>query len=428
MLALTRRNRTTANIWPGFVDALATLLMVIIFLLMIFVVAQFYLNDALIGRDRALDRLNEQVSELAELLSLERRANQSLRSNVAQISAELQSSLSERDELTTQLNALLGISEQLKDTQQKLAETSSERGRLEAEGRNLNAELEKVYSSLEQANKTIEVDKEKIEVQLRELAALQQDIVAMKALREEMAKRIEEESKRAASAEQKSATTGRALEEEQQISAAAKAQVALLNRQLAEIKRQIAALNEALEASEKKDKEQEAQIANLGQRLNAALASKVQELARYRSEFFGRLRKVLGDRRDIQIVGDRFVFQSEVLFDSGSDSLAESGKVQLAQLAETLKDIAKGIPKDLNWVLRVDGHTDKVPISTSRFPSNWELSTARAISVVKFLISQGIPASRFAAAGFGEFQPLDPRDDEIAYRRNRRIELKLDQR
>ncbi len=428
MQALTRRNRTTTNIWPGFVDALATLLMVIIFLLMIFVVAQFYLNDALIGRDRALDRLNEQVSELAELLSLERSANLNLRSNVAQISAELQSSLSERDDLTSQMNALLGVSAQLSKAEAELSNSETERARLELERENLSAELEGVYRSLEDANKTIKVDKEQIEIQLRQLSELQQDIVAMTALREELAKRIEEETQRADSAEEKISTGEKTLAEEKLISAAAKAQVAKLNRQLAEISRQIAALNEALEASEKKDKEQQVQIANMGQRLNAALASKVQDLARYRSEFFGRLRQVLGNRRDIQIVGDRFVFQSEVLFASGSDSLAESGKEQLAHLASTLKDIARGIPADINWVLRVDGHTDRVPISTNRFPSNWELSTARAISVVKFLISQGIPPSRFAATGFGEFQPLDERNDEIAYRRNRRIEMKLDQR
>jgi chemotaxis protein MotB len=428
MQALSRRNRTTTNIWPGFVDALATLLMVIIFLLMIFVVAQFYLNDALIGRDRALDRLNEQVSELAELLSLERSANQNLRTNVAQISAELQSSLSERDDLISQMNALLGVSAQLSKAEAALANTAAERDRLESERQSLSAELEGVYRSLEDANKTIKVDREQIEIQLRKLSELQQDIVAMTALREELAKRIEEESKRADTAENAAASGEKSLAEEKLISAAAKAQVAQLNRQLAEISRQIAALNEALEASEKKDKAQQVQIANLGQRLNAALASKVQDLARYRSEFFGRLRKVLGDRRDIQIVGDRFVFQSEVLFASGSDTLAEGGKEQLAQLAATLKEIARDIPTDINWVLRVDGHTDRVPISTSRFPSNWELSTARAISVVKFLISQGIPPSRFAATGFGEFQPLDERDDEIAYRRNRRIEMKLDQR
>ncbi len=428
MRALSRRNRSTNNIWPGFVDALATLLMVIIFLLMIFVVAQFYLNDALLGRDRALDRLNEQVSELAELLSLERRANQSLRTNVAQVSAELQSSLSERDALTTQLNALLGVSEQLRETQDKLSVADAALDGATSGRQALSAELESVYASLEDANRTIEADKEKIEIQLRELNALQQDIVAMRALREELAKRIEEESLRAETAEKDASQTGRSLSEEKQISAAAKAQVALLNQQLAAIRRQVAALNEALEASETKDKAQEVQIANLGQRLNAALASKVQELARYRSEFFGRLRKVLGDRRDIQIVGDRFVFQSEVLFASGSDKLAKSGEGQLIQLARTLKEIAAGIPTDINWVLRIDGHTDRVPIATGRFPSNWELSTARAISVVKFLVAQGIPPSRFAATGFGEFQPLDPRDDEIAYRRNRRIELKLDQR
>jgi chemotaxis protein MotB len=427
-MPLTRRNRTASNIWPGFVDALATLLMVIIFLLMIFVVAQFYLNDALIGRDRALERLNRQISELAELLSLERRASLDLRGNVAQISAELQSSLSERDELSIQLSALLGVSEQLKAAEERNAEFAARKTRLDTDRRALANELEEVYTSLESANEAIAVGKEKILLQLRELAALQQDIVAMRALREELAKRIEEQFRRAESAEGAARTSARSFSDEQKISAAAKAQVALLNRQLAAIRRQIAALNEALEASESQDKAQRIEIASLGQRLNAALARKVQDLARYRSEFFGRLREVLGDRRDIQVVGDRFVFQSEVPFASGSDHLEAGGMAQLAALAQTLKEIAAGIPANINWVLRVDGHTDRVPISTSQFPSNWELSTARAISVVKYLISQGIPPSRLAASGFGEFQPLDPRDDEIAYRRNRRIELKLDQR
>jgi len=427
-MSLKNRNRSASNIWPGFVDALATLLMVIIFLLMIFVVAQFYLNDALIGRDRALEQLNRQVSELAELLSLERRASVDLRSNVAQISAELQSSLAERDELSTQLSALLGVSEQLKSAEERNSKFAADKALVKAEKRDLTGELEEVYKSLEAASETIAVGKAKITVQLRELAALQQDIIAMRALREEMAKRIEEQFRRAESAEAAAQFSARSLSDEQKISVAAKAQVALLNRQLAAIRQQIAALNKALEASESQDKAQQVQIANLGQRLNAALARKVQDLARYRSEFFGRLRAVLGGRSDIQIVGDRFVFQSEVLFASGSDHLATSGKAELAKLAETLKEIAAGIPADINWVLRVDGHTDRVPILTALFPSNWELSTARAIAVVKFLISQGLPPSRFAAAGFGEFQPLDPRDDEIAYRRNRRIELKLDQR
>lgn len=427
-MVLTSRNRSASNIWPGFVDALATLLMVIIFLLMIFVVAQFYLNDALIGRDRALDRLNLQVSELAQLLALERRSSRDLRGNFAQISAELQSSLSERDELSTQLSALLGVSDQLRAAEEKNSKFAADKASLDSEQQNLTGELEEVYKSLESANQTIDVSKEKITLQLRELAELQQDVIAMRALRDEMAKRFEEQSRRAESAEAEAQTSARTFSDEQKISTAAKAQVTLLNRQIAAIRRQIAALNAALEASESKDKAQQVKIVNLGQRLNAALASKVQELASYRSEFFGRLRKALGNRRDIQVVGDRFVFQSEVLFASGSDHLATSGTAQLAKLAKTLKEIAVGIPKDINWVLRVDGHTDRVPISTPKFPSNWELSTARAISVVKYLISQGIPPSRFAASGFGEFQPLDLRDDEIAYRRNRRIELKLDQR
>ena len=197
---------------------------------------------------------------------------------------------------------------------------------------------------------------------------------------------------------------------------------------MAALREQIARLNEALDAAETLAEERGVQIANLGQRLNAALASKVQELSRYRSEFFGRLRQLLGERQGVRVVGDRFVFQSEVLFATGSSELGDEGKAQLGQLAETLLQIAAEIPTDIDWVLRIDGHTDRIPINNWRFPSNWELSTARAVSVVKYLTAQGVPARRLAAAGFGEFHPLDDREDEIAYRRNRRIELKLTQR
>ena len=218
------------------------------------------------------------------------------------------------------------------------------------------------------------------------------------------------------------------MSREKDLSAEARAQVALLNQQLSAVRQQLVRLNAALEAAEAKDEEQEAVIADLGKRLNVALAQKVEELSRYRSEFFGRLREVLGDRRDIHVAGDRFVFQSEVLFASGSAEIGINGQQQLAQLARTLLEIAKSIPPEISWVLRVDGHTDVIPISTPRFPSNWELSTARAVSVVKFLVDQGIPPARLTAAGFGEFQPLDSRDDEIGHRRNRRIELKLTER
>lgn len=218
------------------------------------------------------------------------------------------------------------------------------------------------------------------------------------------------------------------LESEKRASSEARSQIDLLNRQLLALREQMAQIERILKESEGKDKESQAQIADLGKRLNAALARKVDELTNYRSEFFGRLRQALGNRRDIQIVGDRFVFQSEVLFESASAELNPQGREQMARLAQTLIDIAKRIPADLKWILRVDGHTDKVPINTPQFPSNWELSTARATSVVKFLVAQGVPADRLAATGFGEYQPLDDRADEIARRRNRRIELKLTER
>jgi chemotaxis protein MotB len=401
MYSLSRRPRQSVDIWPGFVDALATLLMVIIFLLMIFIVAQFYLNDALLGRDKALQSLNQQVAELAELLNLERKSNTGLRRDLAELSSELQSSLSLRDEMQSQVTVL---GEQLAASRRALDERESA----------MNAQIEEAY-------KTVNADKEIIEIQLRKLGALEQDIIALEALK----KKLEEELKDTRVTIDSSRS---ALSAEREISAAAQAQVALLNQQLAALRAQISQLSAALEASEVKDKEQETQIADLGKRLNAALARKVQELSRYRSEFFGRLRVVLGNRPDIRVVGDRFVFQSEILFASGSAELGKEGREQMARLADTLKDIAAKIPDEVNWVLRIDGHTDDVPIATPRFPSNWELSTARAISVVKFLISQGIPSGRLAAAGFGEFQPLDEHVSDGARQRNRRIELKLDQR
>jgi chemotaxis protein MotB len=239
---------------------------------------------------------------------------------------------------------------------------------------------------------------------------------------------VEQRDIRLAELLQRSETAEQSFSEELTLSEQAQRRVSSLSRQLSEIRRQLAALNAALEASESKNQAQNIQIVNLGQRLNAALATRVQELARYRSEFFGRLREMLGNRPDIRIVGDRFVFQSEVLFASGAAELNPAGGQQLVQLARTLVQISRDIPDGLDWVLRVDGHTDEWPIHTSLFPSNWELSSARATSVVKFLIEQGIPPNRLVAAGFGQYQPLDTGKDEIAFRRNRRIEFKLTQR
>ena len=417
MAAIARSHRST-NIWPGFVDALATLLLVLIFLIMVFVLAQFFLNEAISGRDAALQKLDNQVSELAELLALERRSSADMRLNVTQLSKELQASVASNDDLQASVQALMlraegaetdvvGLKAELADAFKSMAADKTK--------------IESQIAEIANAFKTIDADKAKIETQVAELVRLNQQVAALRALRDDL-----QEDVAAMSGKLKKSDS--ALTEERKISESARAQLALLNRQMAALREQLSRLTATLELAEAKDKKQNVQIASLGKRLNAALASKVQELSRYRSEFFGRLREVLGINPGVRIVGDRFVFQSEVLYQTGSAEIGTRGRKQLAQLAETLHRIASKIPKDINWILQVDGHTDSVPISTARYPSNWELSTDRAISVVKFLISQRIPAERLAATGFGEHQPLDTRDDEIAFRRNRRIELKLTQR
>jgi chemotaxis protein MotB len=276
-------------------------------------------------------------------------------------------------------------------------------------------------SQLETAFKSIETDREKIKIQLGELAQLTQSVAALQALK----KSLEKENKGLLGNAKDSET---ALLKEQELSKSVRAQIALLTQQTSALRRQIVEVSAQLDAVEKEAKDKNIQIVSLGKRLNAALATKVQELSRYRSEFFGKLRELLGQQKDIRVVGDRFVFQSEVLFGSGSAKIGDAGQKQLSQLAATLREISAKIPSTINWVLRVDGHTDPVPIRTQKYSSNWELSAARAISVVKFLTANGIPANRLAATGFGEHQPLDARNDEIAFRRNRRIELKLTQR
>ena len=418
MATLARRSRRTSDIWPGFVDALASLLMVIIFLLMIFVLAQFLLREAISGRDAALVKLQSQIVELADMLALERGANVDLRLDLAQLSEELQASVVTRDEMTSRAESLsLSLSES------------------EARSTALSRELDDAF-------KTMMADKGTIETKASELATLSNQIAALRALKQSLeedvavlSQRLHDSETAKAKAEDalaasrtEVALSTSALSDEREISETARAQVALLNQQMAALRTQLRQLASLLDASEIVAEQQKVQISSLGQRLNAALASRVQELARYRSEFFGRLREVLGDRPGVRIVGDRFVFQSEVLFATGSAEIGPDGRGQIEQFAATLREVARRIPTEIDWILRVDGHTDVIPIRTLQYPSNWELSTARATSVVKYLTDLGIPAKRLAATGFGEFQPLDPRRTAAAYGRNRRIELKLTQR
>ena len=356
-------------------------------------------------------KLENQVSELADLLALERKSSEELRLDVAQLSGELQSSVAARDDLISTIEALTIRAEE--------SETKTAR---------LDKELEDAFA-------TIMVGKDKIELQVRQILKLTQQVTALKALKDDLQEEIAqlagklgktEESLAESEAEREKTRT--ALGAERELSESARANLALLNRQMAALREQLSKLSATLAESEARAERQKVQISSLGRRLNAALASKVQELSRYRSEFFGRLREVLGRRPGIRIVGDRFVFQSEVLFATGSADIGDAGKEQLTHLASTLSEISPKIPEELNWILRIDGHTDRVPINTAQYPSNWELSTARAISVVRFLIASGIPAKRLAATGFGENQPIDNRSDEIGRRRNRRIEMKLTQR
>jgi chemotaxis protein MotB len=338
-LARARRERSI-DYWPGFVDALSTLILGIIFLLSVFMVVQFFLSQEVTGKDTALSRLSAEIARLNDQLAMDKSDKVDLNEQIARLQASLASAESDRDRLK-------GLAEGAGNA----VSTENRIGQLTAQ-----------------------------------------------------------------------------LTSEKQISANALAQVELLNQQIGALRRQLAALAETLEASEKKDADSQAKIADLGQRLNVALAQRVQELSRYRSEFFGRLRTILGNRPDIRVVGDRFVFQSEVFFNTGEAVLQPEGIAELDKLATALLDLEKQIPNEIAWVLRVDGHTDTRPIRSPQFPSNWELSAARAISVVQYLIGRGISPQHLVAAGFGEFQPLESAQTEDAYRRNRRIELKLTER
>ncbi len=381
----TRRQRFTrgSEIWPGFVDVLSTLLLVIIFLLVVFMLAQFFLQKALSGRDNALAQLTQQVAELTEMLSLERQANADLRLSIAQLSSELQGSTTERDELLLTAESLRRDIDALK---------------------RLRAELEVQVSQMAAVLKESE----------GELASLREEFTIVRDRASELEAELSTEQERTALAQReleereiRLSETATALEEEHSLSADQRDQIVLLNSQIAELRKQLARIEKALEIAETEAEEQNIVIADLGKRLNLALAGKVEELARYRSEFFGRLREILSGRQDIRIVGDRFVFQSDVLFESASAELSPEAMVQLAEIGHALLEIAGQIPPEISWILEVDGHTDRRPISTAAYPSNWELSLARAMSVVRFLVEIGVPPESLSAAGFGQFQPID---------------------
>jgi len=399
MAGFSRRARRTLDIWPGWVDALSTLLIIIIFVLLVFVVGQFYLGQALSNRDQSLAQLGKQVAQLGDMLNLERKARADLELTIGRLSGDLQAA-----------NQQLEVLGQLRADNENLTAQLDER----------NAQVAKLTESLTSAAQLSEKDRQTIAQQVQQLALLQQNIKAMEALKASLEKQVSALGSKVARSDSE-------IAKERGLTLEAQAQAALMSQQLQDLQRELERLAATLDASDKLTAEQKAQISDLGRRMNRALAGKVQELQRYRSEFFGRLRDILGTRPGVTIVGDRFVFQSEVLFASGSADLGLDGQRQLSQLARTLLEISRDIPAEVNWILRIDGHTDTIPINTAQFRSNWELSAARAISVVRYLAAQGVPAERLAAAGFGEYQPIEAGNSPDARARNRRIELKLDQ-
>ncbi|MCG5500635.1 peptidoglycan -binding protein [Ectothiorhodospira lacustris] len=326
-----RRSRASLDIWPGFVDVLATVVLVFVFLLMLFVVSQFFLSGVLFQRDQTVETLHHRIGELSRTLALKEVDNVRLEGRVQALTATLQTTFEERE-------AAL----QAQDADRRM------------------------------------------------LMQIQADLTRERVLGTETQADLEQ-----------------------------------LQWQLEQVQLQLTALNQALEAREAVITAQRLQVENLGERLNIALADRVQELARYRSEFFGRLRESLADVEDIQIVGDRFRFQSELFFASGSADLEVEGQARLDRVAVLVREIEQRIPADIDWVLMVEGHTDRRPIRTEQFPSNWQLSTARAQRIVDYLIDRGVAPRRLAAAGYGEFHPLDPADTPAALARNRRIEMRL---
>jgi len=420
-MALARRSSTRGAesfIWPGFVDALATLLMVIIFVLMVFFLIQINLTLRVSGQDQTLSQLRAELAELGDLLNLERQANDELTLGYQQLTLALDDSKTaitglEANIATLESNLASVTTEKLSLEEALIAVTSradlAEAARDEAADKNISLEeaLKAALGRADQAETDHTLALEEIDQQKLMLAAL-----------EERLKQIQAERDREKTAR---------LSAEEEVNAS-KRDVLALNQSLQALKQRLGELQALLDDKEEEARKAKEVSVNLTRQLNNALTSKVLELQRFRSEFFGRLREVLQDRSDVKIVGDRFVFQSEVLFDAGSADIGSTGEEQLMQLSLALLEIADTIPTDIDWVLQIEGHTDSVPIKTARFNDNWDLSTERALSVVRYLALAGIDPDRLSAAGYGEYQPLDQADTPEARARNRRIEVKLTQR
>ena len=527
MASLRKSRRQEANIWPGFVDAMTALLLILMFVLSIFMIVQFVLRDTIVEKENELLGLSDQVSQLADALGLEQQRTDILESGLTNLNQELSDA---EAQAAAQAALIATLSDQRDDAASRIASFEEQVASLIAQNTDLSAqaaetgdELAAQISANEALNLALAQSRDEIDAntEAARLAAAQREAMealiadlraeatetaealdaeeaarlteaaAAQALRARLAgatdeltamtlsleaerRRAEEtltllaaaEAARSALAAQNSdqlaslstaernrallAQANKALADEKALSAASQRQVALLNQQTTQLNRQLTSLQGLLNEAKSRDEAAQIQIDALGSNLNTALAQvaseqraradleeaerlrleeEAKDLASYRSEFFGRVREILGSREGVEIVGDRFVFSSEVLFDAGSANLGVLGQQQIAQVADVIREIRDEIPPEIDWILRVDGHTDNIPLGGGRYADNWELSQARALSVVKYMINtQDISPSRLAANGFGEFQPVDPANTPDARARNRRIELKFTER
>ena len=473
MAGRTRRHGPSSGLeaWPGYVDALSTLLMVTIFVLLVFVLSQGFLSAALTGSNQALDKVNARLAQLTDALSLERSHATQLQASISQLNQQLVSEKSARASLAQQLVAaedqaqhVLAANQTLRAERDKLTEQLSDANQMArsqaAVTQKLQAQLATAASQADAAgqknakvaaqladardqlkatqqlladmrkqmaalNKTVSVDKQTIQAKLSDVAKLSEQVQALAALRDQLEKQAQDAAVHATTEKQRREAVAVELAKEKKLGDSAQAQIALLNKQVSQLKSQLTAVASALDLAQKQGHSKDVEIASLGKKLNAALAAKVQELQGYRSEFFGQLRKVLAGRPGIEVVGDRFVFQSDVLFPVGSAQLTQKGIAQITALAVQIKDLIPEFPKDIDWILQVQGHTDPQPVTGGKFASNWELSAGRAISVVKLLIKDGVPPQHLSAAGFAQYQPIVQGDTPADWAKDRRIELRL---
>ena len=469
-----RRQNNGLDAWPGYVDALSTLLMVTIFVLLVFVLAQGLLSVTLTGKDKALVRLNQEISQLTDMLSLERGRAADLQGNVASLAHDLGEVTTARDALARQLST--AEAEVAQDSSQVSALTA-ERNRLNAQladsvvqAQSATARLNDIQGQLGQQTQAASAANSQLGTLQTALTATQRKLAATDTSLSQATAAVavattathaadahvadllsqltaadtradtadadlataraalQQDQAQLAQAQQQVSVGGTALSQQKQATTAANTEIALLDQQMAQLREQLTAIASALNLQENQGRDKDAQIADLGRKLNLALAAKVQELQRYRSDFFGKLRDILNNQPNIKIVGDRFVYESDVLFPVDGATMTPAGQAQIGDIGTAVKGIMKEIPPGLSWMLRVDGHADSQPVTSGPYKNNWELSSARAIAVVQLLIQDGVPANHLAATAFADTQPIDPAHTPEAYAKNRRIEFRLTDR